>query len=166
MSKRPFFSQHFGSQRVNAFQTQLKSSRHHIHSTVSLIWDKRSSKKSLLVISEILGLFVNTLTVDGKYSRQNIENFPQIIEFQSSQRQETFSGFFVRFLKSTSNSEYFKIKDESQRFKYFGNYWLQKRGLLKCLKGAFFGNLLAVNLLTGPNHCWNLHGTIFTILPH
>ena len=31
----------------------------------------------LLVISEVLGLFVNPFTADGKYSRHNTANLPQ-----------------------------------------------------------------------------------------
>ena len=50
---------------------------------------KLSWKKSALVRSKILGLFVNTLTA------------------------ETFSGFFIAFLKSTLNGEHFQKKGES-----------------------------------------------------
>ena len=37
--------------------------------------DKLSLKKLLLVRSEILGLFLNTLTANNKYCRCNRENF-------------------------------------------------------------------------------------------
>ena len=41
---------------------------------------------SLLVISEILGLFVNTLTADAKHSLHNRENSMQPIQMQSSKK--------------------------------------------------------------------------------
>ena len=75
-----------------------------------LIWDKLIWIKLLLVTSEMLGRFVNTLTENDKYSRQNRENFPQQIQMILSQKPKAFSGFFIEFLKSTSNSEYFDKK--------------------------------------------------------
>ena len=58
---------------------------------------------SLLVIGQILGLFVNTLTPDDKYSLRNSEFLLQTIEMQLSKKQKTFSQFFANFLKITSN---------------------------------------------------------------
>ena len=74
--------QPFGSQRVNGAQTLLRSAGHHFYTTSPLIRDRVSWKKLLLVRSEILGLFVNTLTADVKYSRLNRQNFPQQIDTQ------------------------------------------------------------------------------------
>ena len=68
--------------------------------------------KSVLVRSEILTLFVNTLTTDDKYSRRNILNFMQQFEAPLSQKQNTFSGFFIAFLKYPLNLEHFEKKDE------------------------------------------------------
>ena len=70
--------------------------------------DELCWKKLLLVRLEILGQFVNTLTANAKYSLHNKRNFQQQIEMQLSQKLKTFSGFFIAFLKSTSNSEYFE----------------------------------------------------------
>ena len=44
----------------------------------------------LLVVSEILGLFVNTLAADDKYSLPNSENLWQPIEMQLSKKQKNF----------------------------------------------------------------------------
>ena len=49
---------------------------------------------SLLVICKILGLFVNTLTADDKYSLLNRDSLTQSIETLLSQKQKTFSGIF------------------------------------------------------------------------
>ena len=74
-----------------------------------------SWKKSALVWSEILRLFVNTLTADDKYSRSNMQNLPQQFQTLLSQKQETFSGLFIGFLKYAWNLEHFFKKDEYPR---------------------------------------------------
>ena len=63
--------------------------------------------KSAIVGSEILTLFVNTLTTDYKYSRRNMLNFTQQFEAPSPQKQKTFSGLFLAFLKCALNLEHF-----------------------------------------------------------
>ena len=50
---------------------------------------------SALVISEILRLFVNTFKADDKYSRQNMQNFPQQVQTRLSQKEKTFCAFFL-----------------------------------------------------------------------
>ena len=77
MSERPSFVQRFGSQHVNGFQTLLISARNQFHTTIPLIRERRSRKRLLLVISDILGQFVNTLAAHYKYSRYNQENLQQ-----------------------------------------------------------------------------------------
>ena len=66
-SKRSYFRRPWGNQRVNGFQTLLKSTRHHYYPIFPCICDILSWKKSPLVWSEILRLFLNTLTADKKY---------------------------------------------------------------------------------------------------
>ena len=72
-------------------------------------------EKSTLVCSEILTLFVNTLTTDEKYSRRNMLNFTQQLEALLSQKQKTFSGWFLAFLKCALNLEHFVKIDEYSR---------------------------------------------------
>ena len=45
----------------------------------------------------------------------------------------------------------------------FWNYKLQKMRLLKCLKSPVLEHLWGVNMLIGPKHCLNLHGSCFII---
>ena len=71
-----------------------------------------SWKKSPSVWYEILRLFVNALTVDDKYSGSNMQNLPQQFQTPLSQKQNTFSGFFIVFLKCAWNLEHFQKKDE------------------------------------------------------
>ena len=68
--------------------------------------------KSAFVRSEILTLFFNTLTTDDMYSRRNMPNFTQQLEALLSQKQKTFSGLFLAFLKYALNFEDFEKKDE------------------------------------------------------
>ena len=67
----------------------------------------------VLVRYEVLGQFVNTMTADYKYFRYNLENLRQQVQTQISLKPKTFSRFFIVFLKSTLNLEYFEKKDES-----------------------------------------------------
>ena len=71
-----------------------------------------SWKKSAIIGSEILTLFFNTLTTDYKYSRRNMLNFTQQLEAPLSQKQKTFSGFFLAFLKCALNLKHFEKKDQ------------------------------------------------------
>ena len=68
--------------------------------------------KSDIVRSEILTLFVNTLTTDDKYSSPNMMNFTQQLEAPLPQKQKTFSGLFLAFMKCASELEHFDKKHE------------------------------------------------------
>ena len=52
------------------------------------------------------------MTNDDKYTRRNMLNFTQQLEAPLSQKQNTFSGFFIAFLKYALNLEHFEKKDE------------------------------------------------------
>ena len=67
---------------------------------------------SPLVLGEILRVFVNTLTADGKYPVQECQNLQLPIEMQLSEKRKSFSKFFVPFLESTSNFNHFEKKDD------------------------------------------------------
>ena len=65
----------------------------------------------MLVLSNILRLFVNTLTDDQKYCLLYRDNLTQPIQMLLSHKQKTFSEFFSAFLKSTLNFEHSRKKD-------------------------------------------------------
>ena len=65
---------------------------------------------SLLVICEILQLFVNTLTADGKYSLRNSDNLMQLIQMELYEKQKVFSEIFLQILKSKEYFETFEKK--------------------------------------------------------
>ena len=64
----------------------------------------------MLVLCKILGLFVNTLTDDGKDSLLYRDNLTQQIQILLSQKPKTFSQLFSEILKRTLNFEHFKKK--------------------------------------------------------
>ena len=53
------------------------------------------------------------MTAEYTYSRRNMQTLTQQVQTPLSLKQKTFSGFFIVFLKSTSNGEHFEEKGES-----------------------------------------------------
>ena len=111
-SKMSCFRTPFDNERVNGFQTLLNSARHRYYPIFSWIRGKFRWKKSALVLSEILRLFVNILTADEKCSRYNMQNLPQQLQTLLSHKENTFSGLFTGFLKCAWILEHFKKTDE------------------------------------------------------
>ena len=52
------------------------------------------------------------MTTDDKYSRRNMLNFTPQLEAPLPQKQKTFFGLFLAFLKYALNLEHFEKKDE------------------------------------------------------
>ena len=67
------------------------------------------------MIHKILGLFVNTLTVDDKHYLLNRDNSTQPNQIQLSQKEKAFSQFFFEFLKSMLNYKHLLKKDDPHR---------------------------------------------------
>ena len=63
-------------------------------------------------MQKILRHFVNTLTVDDKHYMLNRDNLTQPIQIQLSQKQKTFSQFFLKFLKSILNFKQLGKEDD------------------------------------------------------
>ena len=66
----------------------------------------------MLVLCKILGLFVNTLTDDRKYSLLYRDNLTQQIEILLSQKPKTFSELSSEILKHTLNFAHFQKKGD------------------------------------------------------
>ena len=62
------------------------------------------------MLCKILGLFVNTLTDDGKYSVLYGDNLTQQIQILLSQKPKTFSKLSSKILKPTLKFEHFQKK--------------------------------------------------------
>ena len=60
--------------------------------------------------SQILGLFVKTLTVDDKHYCYKSKIFGQAIQMRLSKKRKIFYHIFVAFLQFTSNFLYFEKK--------------------------------------------------------
>ena len=93
-----------------------------------------SWKKSALVRSKILGLFVNTFTAEYTYSGSNMQTFTQQVQTPLSLKQKIFSGFFISFLKSTWNEEHFEKKGESSSLSISEIIDSKRRGYLSAWK--------------------------------
>ena len=52
------------------------------------------------------------MTADDRYIRCNMQNFPQQLQTPISQKQKTFSPFFIAYLEYASNLQHFEKKDE------------------------------------------------------
>ena len=87
------------------------------------------------MICKILGLFLNILTGNVKYSLLNIDNLTQPVQMQLTKKKETLVQYYV----------------------------LRKAWLCKCLKVLFSEDLLTSNMLNGAKHCLNLHSSTFNI---
>ena len=66
----------------------------------------------MLVISEIVRPFVNTLTDDEKYFPGNMKNLPATIQIKLPKKLNIFSEFFSAFLKLKFDFKYFERKNE------------------------------------------------------
>ena len=111
LSKKRCFRACSNNQHMKASQTLVKSPWEHFYHVFSSFSGKLNWKMSPLVLHEILGVFVNTLTGDGKYPVQDCQNFPVAIQMQVSEKRKSLSQFFFPFLESTSNFKHFEKKD-------------------------------------------------------
>ena len=87
----------FRREHVNWYQTLLISGRNQFHTTLPLIRDIRSRKRLVLVRSELLGQFVNSLTADYKCSRRIERIYRNKFQGRYLRKQIFFLDFFLRF---------------------------------------------------------------------
>ena len=65
------------------------------------------------MLGEILGMFGNTLTTDGKYPVQGCENLQLPFQMHLLEKRKKFLNFFFfPLLESTSNFKHFQKKDD------------------------------------------------------
>ena len=72
----------FSSQRPKHVLNTAEIYRKHFYPIASSIWEILNWKTSHLVRSEMLGMFVDILTFENKYSCYKRGNFPQEIKMQ------------------------------------------------------------------------------------
>ena len=78
----------------------------------------------------MLRLFVHALTADDKDSGSNMQNLRQQFQTPLSQKQKTFSWFFIAFLKWAWNLEHFQKKDEYPSLIISEVIYAERRGYL------------------------------------
>ena len=93
MSKKSRFRRPYNQQHGKASQTLLKSAWQHLYHIYWSMWKKLSWKKSRLVICKMLGLFLNTLAADHKYSLLNCDKLMEPIQMQLFIKQKRFLFF-------------------------------------------------------------------------
>ena len=107
------------------------------------------------------------MTAEYTYSRRNMQTFTQKVQTPLFLKQKIFSGFFIAFLKSTTNGEHFEKKGESSSLSISEIIYSKRiRWLLKCLKSLTSEELSVINLLMGSKDCLNLHGTTIILFFH
>ena len=97
MCKKSRLRRSFDKQYVKRSQTLLRSARQQLYHIHWSLWGKLSFKKSFFVICEILGLFLDSLTVDGKYFLLDWNNLTQPIQVQLSKKPNFFVNLFLNF---------------------------------------------------------------------
>ena len=70
------------------------------------------------------------MTTDDKYSRRNMLNFTKQLEAPLPQKQKTFSGLFLAFLKSALNLEHLEKEDEYSSLVILGIFDSERGGYL------------------------------------
>ena len=111
LSNKRSFKTCFDSHHVKASKILVKYLRARFCYFFSSLLGKLIWKMFPLVLGEILGMFVNILTADDKYSVQNCENLQLPIQMQLSEKRKIFCQFPLTFLESASNFKHFERKD-------------------------------------------------------
>ena len=151
------------SQHVKATKRLLKNARQYFFHIFWWLLKKISSKSSVFVVSEILTLFVNILTLDEKYS---LSVKVSVYRKQFKWYYLKIQKYFLNFCCITRIDIKFRILWERRWVSEvicFWNYRLQKAELLKSLKRAVSERLWIVNMLKGPKDRLKMHGSIFFI---
>ena len=101
MSKKSRFRGQFDKQHSKLPEALLKSASQHLDQIHCSLPRQLSWKKSLLLTCQVLGLLLDELAARHKNPILKRHNLTIPIQMRVSQKQKTFSQFFVAFLKST-----------------------------------------------------------------
>ena len=163
MTKKSHFREPFDKQHGKGAQALFKSESHHLYNIHWSLLRQLSCKKSLLLTCQILGLLVNTLAADEKYPVLNTDNLTIPIQMQLSQKEKTFSEFFVHFWNLSEILNAFKKKRTLRAF-VFPKFPTPKSWSDKCLKSLVSEDASKNKMVNAPKHCWNLYHSTFLIL--
>ena len=160
MSKNCRFRRPCEKQHGKRSETLLKSARQHRYYNWWLLWKKLRWKRFLLVISKFLGLPVNTLSTDYKYSCLNRDDLMQSIQMELSQKKKVLIFFSVLKMKILNILK----KRWPLLFMSFRKYRLQTKSLDKYLKSLTSEDPATSNMVNKRKHCWNLHDSSFMVV--
>ena len=119
MSKKADVRGPFNKQPGKRAQALLKSGSQHLYSIPWSLARKLCSKKSILLICQILGPLINILAADEKYPVHNRAYLTISIQMQISQKQKNLSEFFAPGLKFSLNFSHFEKEDHPRRLCIF-----------------------------------------------
>ena len=112
LSRKRRFRTSFDSQHVNGWQNIVKSAREYFDHIFWSLLTKITSKTSPFWKFEIIEVFVNKLTADGKYPVGDCENLQFLNHIKLAYKRKTFSQSFVPFMGFPSIFKHFGKKDD------------------------------------------------------
>ena len=166
LCKKRRFGTRFDTQHDKVSQILAEFPCEHFYHVFFSFWEKLVWNISPVLLGEILGMFLNTLSADGKYPIRDWENLPLAMQMQLSEKRKTFLQFFVPFMDSASNFKHFEKKRCSPYLTYFRSYRLWKSWLEQSLKIAVSENALTVNIRKCHKYLLNPHNSTFIIFFH
>ena len=98
LCKKHHFETRFDTQHDKVSQIPAKSPWESFYHVFSSFWEKLIWNISPVLLGEILGMFLNTLSADGEYLIEDWENLSLPVQMQLSEKRKSFSQFFLRFL--------------------------------------------------------------------
>ena len=163
MSKKSRLRRPSDKQDGKCAHALLKSAVQHRHYIDWSVSRQLSSKKSVLLTFQFLGLLVNTFAADDKCLVLNTDNSKKAIQMQLSQKQKNFSNDFATFLKCRLNFQHFEKKKKTLTLIDFVFLKLRtsKTCVDKCLKSSISVDHSTSNMVNVPKHCQNLHQSTF-----
>ena len=161
MSKKSRFRGPFEKQHRKRAEPLFKSVWQHLYHINWSLPIQFSWKKSLLLRDHILGLLGNTLAADEKYPVLNRDNLTIPIQMQLSQKQNIFSEFFARFLKSAISFKYCQKKKTTLTDLVYPILRTPESWSDKCLKSPVWEKPSTSNMVNVSKQCWNLHHSTF-----
>ena len=117
----------------------------------------------LLVISEILGLFINTLTADVQYFLPNTEYLLEPIKIQLSKEKSFFLNFLLYFWNLHQILNSLKKEGEQHSLCISEIVECERPDYLNVWKDPIQNTLQTVDMLNGLEHWWNLKDSVFII---
>ena len=166
LSTKRRFRTSIRSQCVNGCQTVLKSTLEHLYHIFWSLWGEMICKISPWLKLEILEVFVNTLTADDKYPFGIVRIWSSLFKCNYLKNKKIFLNFLFHLWNLHQILNIFK-KKMIVIANVFPKLKTVETWLDHSLKSAVSQHPLAINMLKGRKHLWNLHqSTFFVFFDH